>query len=106
MEKFEMNSFVDNNLFCPKCGSQVIKDNEEIDISKLCKHILFVAHDEGFEYSKVKSIITDYEEDDEREESLDEYLTNLDFDNALLIKKYAPAPYFFGSYVGFDFSEN
>jgi len=106
MEKFELNSFLDNNLFCPKCGKQVIQDNEMFDASKICKHVMFVAHDEGFEFSKNEEIVSTFEEDEESDDSLDEYLSKLDVKNGLLITKYATAPYFFGSYVGFDFSEN
>ena len=106
MRKYELNSYVDNNLFCPKCGTQVIKNDQELVVSDLCKHVFCVAHDLGFEYSKNDKIITDYEDNEDYEEGIDKYLSNLEIENSLLILKYAPAPSFFGSYVIFDFSEN
>ena len=100
-----------SSIHCPFCGKKVVLNDEQLLEIYPCKHTLFVAHDEGFEYRS--KIFDDHLEisgvDDDGVCSIfgDEVtgidrVTNLvDLPDSIKFASYVPAPGFLGSYCGF-----
>lgn len=104
MTVHESIGLLDHNIYCPKCGAQSIDfSSGQLQISP-CDHLLFVAHDEGFEYS-IDNIDSLYEDnlDNDDELTIDEFTSQLTNDDAIKFSMYQPAPSFIGFYVGFKF---
>jgi hypothetical protein len=89
-------------LFCLFCGKKVAISADKISP---CKHTLYIAHDEGYEFVSRSVILAlkkrGIKEDDETfYDEIEENLA-LDFPNALIVESYVPPPSGFGSYVCF-----
>ena len=97
-----------SNIHCPFCG-QLIADIESGEDVTPCKHTLFIAHDEGFEFfdSRTKEnlgIHPDQDLDDyiqNSDDSVDAITSKINIPNSRKIAVYVPAPSFFGTYYGF-----
>ena len=104
MQNVNLDCLVDGDLFCPKCGKQVIDTSEEFSSEELCEHVLFVATDEGFEYSKNEEIVDSFENGKDFEDmSFDKYFESLDINNGFMITMAYPMPFGMGIYVGFKY---
>lgn len=106
MLTLESNGLFGQNVYCPKCGTLVHEvDGDESTLNK-CDHLVFIATDVGFEIAS-KELIDAYEnqeEDDAGEvPTIDEFTSKLDIVDGIKFAIYAPAPSFFGVYIGFDF---
>lgn len=108
IQKVEIES--DSPFDCPHCGLRVVSV-EQVDAEREtnmtpCPHTLFICHDYGFEY---RSELYDQKKGIEGlssdeiclEEGWDLYTDKLDLEGAVKFASYAPAPSFFGVYVGF-----
>ena len=70
-----------------------------------CPHTLFICHDYGFEYrsadyNKLKGIEGLNNDEIPIEEGWDHYTNSLELNGAIKLAGYAPAPSFFGFYIG------
>ena len=101
-------------IHCPFCGTKVTNaaDTQEMWLAGTpCKHTLFVAHDEDFEYQSeyfkehIEQVIDAIEETEEREDaenaSIDELTDLAELEDAIKFAFYSGPPAIFGSYVGF-----
>lgn len=92
-------------VHCPFCGDLAFSDDDPP--TNFCKHTLFIAHDEAFEYrserfDRIKNIVGLNDDDvDLGDDGFDAYTDNLKVDNAIKFAVYIPAPSFFGAYFGF-----
>jgi hypothetical protein len=99
-------------LHCPVCGQCILTGNyDKQDVLNPCKHTLFIANDEGFEYRsnifhKTKGIegakLNQIDIDDQ---GYDRFTDSFALKNTIKFAFYEPAPSFFGVYVGFIFDE-
>ena len=111
IQKIEIDQY-DLPIHCPVCGHRVLggAESEEAEVSP-CRHTLFVAHDEGFEYrsplfDKTKGIEgIPSEEIDPGEDGYDGFTDALSLKNAMKISVFMPAPSFLGAYIGFVFED-
>jgi hypothetical protein len=112
IQRIELKTFYYVAIHCPFCGNQTYPgDNCESIQIKTCKHLLFMAHDEGFEYRSPSFDqnlrITDITSDDlpkhygDKWQGYDELTNNVKINDAIKIATYVSAPSFFGSYYGF-----
>jgi hypothetical protein len=98
----------DYPVHCPFCGAKAIAggDSEEV-ITEFCEHVLFMGHDEGFEYrsARFNSLIGDSETDqndiDPGDKGVDGYTDKIELVDSVKFAIYQPAPSFFGAYIGF-----
>ncbi|MBC8552149.1 MAG: hypothetical protein H8D23_21095 [Candidatus Brocadiales bacterium] len=95
-----------NDVYCPFC-SKIVVEMGNFGVSP-CKHTLFIAHDEGFEYcdDRVKLNLNIPLEDDpsdyaEEYDGIDGMTSSISILNSKKIAVYVPAPSFFGTYFGF-----
>jgi len=95
-------------LHCPFCGLKIIDPDAASEIiAGTCEHVLFIAHDEGFEYRSNRfDVLMDIEdiENDHLvlgENGYDGFTDNVEFKNSIKFALYMPAPSFLGSYIGF-----
>jgi hypothetical protein len=100
-------------LHCPFCGAKAIDpESETSPLANLCKHVLFVAHDEAFEIrsDKFNSLmgIEGIEDDDIElgEKGYDGFTDQVVLADSIKFAIYTPAPSFFGAYIGFAPSED
>ena len=112
IQRVELNEFYYTPIHCPFCGNQTSPDRDA-DSFQLnpCKHLLFVAHDEGFEYRSAafnKNLnIIDIASDDIYDHFGDDWqgydgLTDkVTIPDAVKFASYVSAPSFFGAYHGF-----
>lgn len=100
-------------LYCPFCGAKAISPSSETDpTGELCKHVLFLVHDEGFELRtdrfnalmKIQGV--DDGEVDIGDKGYDDFTDQVELDNAIKFAIYTPAPSFFGAYIGFAPTED
>ena len=111
IQRVEIDAFCYASIFCPFCGQQVVENEEEVVDTKPCKHTLFIAHDEGFEYrSKTFDEHLGISGVDDDEVSgmvgddvpgIDGVTDLVDIPDSIKFASYVPAPSFFGSYCGF-----
>ena len=94
MQKIELNRPVDSKLFCPFCGTATIGDG-----INPCKHTLYIATDESWEY--VSDVLGLGDEPDIGDDNMDEFTDKIKFPESLKIACYTPAPSFFGVYIGY-----
>ncbi len=100
-------------IHCPFCGAQAVSagDAEEM-VTDYCEHVLFMAHDEGFEYrsSRFDELMgisgMDGDEIELGDKGVDGYTDKLELVDSVKFALYQPAPSFFGAYVGFAPSED
>ena len=95
-------------LHCPFCGAKAIDPESDSDPAEnLCEHVLFFAHDEGFELRTDRfNALMHIEgvEDDELDlgdHSYDGFTDKVELVDSIKFAIYTPAPSFFGVYVGF-----
>ena len=96
------------SIYCPFCGAKAIAAGDEDDmVEEFCKHTLFMAHDEGFEYrsSQFDEVMgvagVESDEIEIGDKGIDGYTDKIDLVNSVKFALYQPAPSFFGAYVGF-----
>jgi len=96
MHKVEVQDRRDLKIYCPFCGTAAVTP----DGLNQCEHTLFHASSEGgFEYVSAK---LDFTADVDLDElSMDEFLDELEYPNAIRIDVFQPAPSGFCGYVGF-----
>jgi hypothetical protein len=95
-------------IHCPFCGALAISArNAEEMATEFCEHVLFMAHDEGFEYRSAKfdSLMgingVDTYEIKIGEQGFDGYTDRVELVDSVKFALYQPAPSFFGAYIGF-----
>lgn len=107
IHRVELSTY-DEPLHCPFCGKKVMTgDLTGQRAPKPCKHTLFIAHDEGFEYrskwfdghKKITGV--DDEDVDLGEANFDEFTDDVTVENGVKFAVYVPAPSFAGFYCGF-----
>lgn len=113
IQRVELNQFYYTPIYCPFCGNETFP-GDDYGTFKLspCKHLLFVAHDEGFEYRSAafnKNLnIIDIASDDIYDHFGDDWqgydgLTDkVTIPDAVKFASYVSAPSFFGAYYGFS----
>ena len=98
----------EHSIHCPFCGANAITAGDEDEMAEeFCKHTLFMAHDEGFEYRSgrfdelmgVAGVESD--EIEFGDKGVDGYTDTIDLVDSVKFALYQPAPSFFGAYVGF-----
>jgi hypothetical protein len=95
-------------LHCPFCGVKTYDPEPvaEMTISK-CAHLLFVAHDMGFEYRSDKfdalMKIVGLEGDDIElgDKGIDGFTDSLEVADSVKFAVYQGAPSFYGTYIGY-----
>lgn len=100
-------------LYCPFCGviAHESVDNSDKEVAP-CEHVLFIAHDEGFEYRSgrfnVLMKISEQEDDDIElgEHGYDGFTDKVPLSDAIKFALYVPAPSFFGVYIGLALSDS
>ena len=50
LQRFERNFAYDAPVFCVYCGQKVVSFEDDEALLSPCKHTLFIAHDEAYEY--------------------------------------------------------
>lgn len=94
MQRLELEDTKTLEIYCPFCGIKIW----QINGLDQCKHVLFHASDEGFEFlSDELNIISD---DCPEGMSIDEFTDSIDFSDSVKIAIYQPMPGGFGGYVG------
>ena len=115
IQRVELNQFYYTPIHCPFCGDQAFPgdygDTESFQLTP-CKHLLFMAHDEGFEYRSssfnANLNITDVSSDDicdyfgDAWQGYDGLTDNVTIPDAVKFASYVSAPSFFGAYYGFS----
>lgn len=102
----------DSPLHCPFCGSLAYRPNSNEPVpASPCEHLLFCAHDEGFEFrsarfDKIMGIEGIPNEDVEIEEGYDNYTDGVACRDAVKFATYVPAPSGMGCYYGFTSINN
>ena len=94
------------DMFCMSCGKQILHSE---DSPTACSHVLFIATDYGYDYQSdlVKDILPAFDIDDEDEKD-DKYFVDRLKEvtgfpaGSFIIESYAPAPSWFGLYLGFS----
>lgn len=94
-------------LHCPFCGAIAHESDENWgeEVSP-CKHVLFIAHDEGFEYrsDRFNVLMNISEQDDfapgQGKHGYDGFTDKVPLADAIKFAYYVPAPSFFGVYIG------
>lgn len=89
-----------NDICCPFCNKVVFSYDGDSEPQE-CPHTLLIATDEGVEFHNDK-IDIDALENKAEEHSWDDVLSELDYQNAILIKSYESAPSSFGAYYLFQ----
>ncbi len=105
--KIEERSDYESDIYCPFC-SKTIVEMDGFGVTP-CKHTLFVAHDEGFEFCDDKTKINlniplnqdpfDFVEN--YNSGVDGMTSEITIPDSIKIAIYVPAPSFFGTYYGF-----
>ena len=98
----------ETTIHCPFCGVKTF-DPEPIEEAQVgvCEHLLFMAHDEGFEFrsarfDKNQNLIGVLNDDIERgEKGFDGLTDQVDIPDSLKFACYQQAPSFFGAYFGY-----
>jgi hypothetical protein len=100
-------------LHCPFCGVQAYTpDDDQPPTFATCGHLLFIAHDEGFEYrsprfDRLMNLEGVANEDvDPGTKGYDEFTDRVICEDAVKFASYVPAPSFFGAYYGFALGED
>ncbi len=83
-------------IFCPFCGVVAISN----DGLETCKHTLFHASDEGFEY--IRGDLPFDTEVDMGHDNMDEFLKKIEFSESVQFTVCQPSPSFFCGYVAFS----
>lgn len=100
-------------IYCPFCGEKIYEPDQEADpIVEGCKHLLFLAHDEGFElrterFDALMNIagVEDVDMSDV-EHGYDGFTNQVVLANSIKFAVYTPAPSFFGVYIGVAVTDN
>jgi hypothetical protein len=92
-------------LHCPFCGARAYDpDDDTPPTFDTCGHVLFVAHDEGFEYRSLRfdrlmNLEGVVDEDvDPGTKGYDAFTDGVVCENAIKFACYVPAPSFYGAY--------
>lgn len=100
-------------LNCPFCGAKAIDYESTSDpTADLCEHVLFLAHDQGFELrtdrfnTLMKIEGSEDEEVELGDQGYDGFTDRLELADAIKFAIYTPAPSFFGAYIGFAPTED
>ena len=111
IQRVELNKFYDVSIFCPFCGQMVVNyDSSLADDAEMvtpCRHTLFVAHDEGFEYrsglfnENVGLVGVDDDDIDLPEEGVDGLTDQVSITDSMKFAAYVGPPGGMGSYIGF-----
>ena len=109
IQRVELTKYYDVSIFCPFCGENVLNykaAHQGEEYLKPCKHTLFVAHDEGFEYRS--EIFNDNlnlpKKDDDielDEEGYDGLTDKVNIDDSIKFASYIGPPSGMGTYIGF-----
>lgn len=112
IQRVVLNTY-DLSVHCPFCGETPDnrKNGELVGFKKKpCKHLLFIAHDEGFEYRSnrfnklmklPKGEFKPKDEDFHIEVGYDKFTDGTPAPEGVKFAVYVPAPVFFGAYYGF-----
>ena len=107
IQRVELECY-DIPIYCPFCGAVAYEvDPEKHEKTKPCEHVLFFAHDEGFEFrserfNKAMNIEGISDEDIELgDHGYDGFTDRVVLRDSVKFAAYVPAPGFFGAYVGF-----
>ena len=112
IQRVVLNTY-DLSVYCPFCGETPDnrKNGELVGFKKKpCKHLLFIAHDEGFEYRSdrfnklmklPKGEFKPKDEDFHIEVGYDKFTDGTPAPEGVKFAIYVPAPVFFGAYYGF-----
>jgi hypothetical protein len=107
IQRFE-TSRTELPIHCPFCGAQAYAPDQDSDpVAEGCKHLLFVAHDEGFElrsdrFDALMKIAGKDDQDIELgEKGYDGFTDRVQLADSIKFAIYTPAPSFFGLYIGF-----
>ncbi|MCB1087503.1 MAG: hypothetical protein KDM63_10695 [Verrucomicrobiae bacterium] len=107
IQRVELNCY-DNPIYCPFCGAVAFEtDSGKHESMKPCGHVLFLAHDEGFEYrsdrfdAAMDIVGTPDEAIDLGDGGYDGFTNRVSIKDSVKFAIYIPAPSFFGAYVGF-----
>jgi hypothetical protein len=99
IQNVEINKHYECAIHCPFCGDKVldvfVEDGDPV-ISP-CVHTLFIASDDGFEYTH--TLLEGIE--DQEYEHIDELTNSIVVEDGVKFSSYTPAPSGMGSYVGF-----
>lgn len=99
----------DEPVHCPHCNQRILSmdeaDAERGENMSPCPHTLFICHDCGFEYrsalyDQLKGIKGLSNDEIPSGDGWDAYTSELGLHGAIKLASYAPAPSFFGVYVG------
>lgn len=111
IQRVELNEFYYSPIHCPFCGTRIHDHENCFDPQRnTCAHLLFVAHDEGFEYRAarfddnlgIKAVSNDDLAGHVGDELSYDALTNkVTIPDAIKIATYVGAPSGFGTYFGF-----
>ena len=112
IQRVELRAFYHVSIFCPFCGKKVVDnqaaaEGDEEGAVNSCRHTLFVAHDEGFEYRSPRFDddlgIAGLEAFEEGfpEGDLDTVTDRVSITDAVKFAAYSGPPGEMGSYVGF-----
>lgn len=107
IQRVELSDYGDA-LYCPFCGALAHQSDEnwESDVEP-CKHVLFIAHDEGFEhrsdrFNELMNIVgIDDDEIEMPKHGIDGLTDSVPLTGAVKFCSYISAPSFFGVYIGF-----
>ena len=104
IQRVEFCKFYDIPVFCPFCGAMVFANSMEDPAANVnpCRHTLFVAHDEGFEYVSDKPDLDlsnlNLDVISELQIGVDQATDSVVAVDAVKFAFYVPAPSGFGSY--------
>jgi len=111
IQRVELNEFYNVSIFCPFCGQKVINHDSSTvgdeDMVAPCRHTLFVANDEGFEYrsnlfnENVGLAGVDDDDIEVPEDGIDGLTDQVSISDSVKIATYVGPPGGTGSYVGF-----
>jgi len=106
IQRVVLNTY-DLSVHCPFCGEtpDVRKDGQLVGLKKKrCKHLLFIAHDEGFEFRSArfnKLMKLPKGEDFHIEVGYDKFTDSTPTPEGVKFAVFTPSPVFFGAYYGF-----
>lgn len=100
-------------IYCPFCGNKAVESDENLEAEfERCPHVLFVAHDMGFEYRSERfdtlMNIVGVEDDDIQSGNagLDGFTDSITIEGAVKFARYQGPPSMYGNYVGFAHTED
>ena len=98
MQAIEIIAFYDSPVHCLFCGQLVADPGKDEPLLAPCKHTIFAATDDGFEYQSPRASV---EVGPDESGSIEDLIDDCDLTDAFMVSLLVGKPSALGLYVGF-----